>query len=37
MAGITALVAGLAAALDGLLGRRGGHPLAHDAGPTSIA
>lgn len=36
-ASITAIVAGLAAALAGLLGHRGGHPLAHDAGPTSIA
>jgi TPR repeat protein len=36
-ASITAVIAGLAAALAGLLGWRNGHPLAHDAGPTSIA
>lgn len=36
LASITALVAGLVAALAGLFGWRGGGPLAHDAGPTSI-
>lgn len=36
-ASITAVVAGLAAALAGLFGWRRGHALAHDAGPTSIA
>lgn len=36
-AGVGAVVAGLAAALAGWLGWRGGQPLAHDAGPTSIA
>jgi len=37
LASFTAIVAGLAAALAGLFGWRGGHPLAHDSGPTSIA
>lgn len=36
-ASFTAVVAGLAAALAGWFGWRGGPPLAHDAGPTSIA
>ncbi|CAM3800287.1 tetratricopeptide repeat protein [Roseateles saccharophilus] len=36
-ASITAIVAGLAAALAGLFGWRGSGPLAHDAGPTSTA
>lgn len=36
-ASVTAVIAGLAAALAGLLGWRTGTPLAHDAGPTSIA
>jgi hypothetical protein len=36
-AGVTAIVAGLAAALAGLFGWRTGSALAHDAGPTSIA
>jgi TPR repeat protein len=36
-ASITAVIAGLAAALAGLFGWRTGGPLAHDAGPTSIA
>jgi TPR repeat protein len=35
--GLTAVVAGLAAALAGLLGWRQGQALAHDSGPTSIA
>lgn len=37
LASITAVVAGLAAALAGLFGWRNNHPLAHDSGPTSIA
>lgn len=37
VASITAIIAGLAAALAGLFGWRGGHSLAHDSGPTSIA
>jgi len=37
VASFTAIIAGLAAALGGLLGWRAGHPLAHDSGPTSIA
>lgn len=36
-ASITAVIAGLAAALAGLLGWRSGQGLAHDSGPTSIA
>lgn len=36
-ASITAVIAGLAAALAGLFGWRNHHPLAHDSGPTSIA
>ncbi|MFT7771657.1 tetratricopeptide repeat protein [Roseateles sp.] len=36
-ASVTAIIAGLAAALAGLLGWRSPHPLAHDAGPSSIA
>ncbi|MGQ3054091.1 MAG: tetratricopeptide repeat protein [Roseateles sp.] len=36
-ASITAVIAGLAAALGGLFGWRNGGPLAHDAGPTSTA
>lgn len=32
-----AVVAGLAAALAGLFGWRNAHPLAHDAGPSSVA
>lgn len=36
-ASVTAVIAGLAAALAGLLGWRGALPLAHDAGPSSIA
>ncbi|MEO6277407.1 hypothetical protein [Roseateles sp.] len=34
--GITAAVAGLAGVVAGLFGWRGGQPLTHDAGPTSI-
>jgi TPR repeat protein len=37
LASITAVIAGLAAALAGLFGWRNNHPLAHDSGPTSIA
>ena len=37
LASITAIVAGLAAALAGLFGWRSSGPLAHDAGPSSIA
>lgn len=37
VASVTAVIAGLAAALAGLFGWRTGNPLAHDAGPTSIA
>lgn len=37
LASLTAIAAGLAAALAGFFGWRNGHPLAHDAGPTSIA
>ncbi len=37
VASITAIIAGLAAALAGLFGWRSSHPLAHDSGPTSIA
>lgn len=37
VASIAAVVAGLTAALAGLFGWRGARPLAHDAGPTSIA
>lgn len=37
LASLTAIAAGLTAALAGLFGWRSGHPLAHDAGPTSIA
>lgn len=33
---VTAVVAGLAGAVAGLFGWRGGQPLTHDAGPTSI-
>lgn len=36
-ASVTALIAGIAAALAGLFGWRTGRSLAHDAGPTSIA
>jgi len=37
LASVTAVVAGLAAALAGFFGWRNGQPLAHDSGPTSIA
>ena len=37
VASVTAVIAGLAAALAGLFGWRNSHPLAHDSGPTSIA
>ncbi|MDR7272498.1 TPR repeat protein [Pelomonas saccharophila] len=37
LASITAVIAGIAAALAGLFGWRNNHPLAHDSGPTSIA
>ena len=37
VASVAAVAAGLAAALAGLFGWRNQHPLAHDAGPTSIA
>ncbi|WP_373714304.1 tetratricopeptide repeat protein [Roseateles sp.] len=37
LASLTAIAAGLTAALAGLLGWRFGPPRAHDAGPTSIA
>ena len=37
LAGAGAVIAGLAAALAGWFGWRAGQPLAHDAGPTSIA
>ncbi len=37
VASIGAVIAGLAAAMAGLFGWRNNHPLAHDAGPTSIS